>query len=926
MKKSTFWKLLSSATLFLAAVVTTSCVDDNDDKGMPYLEVSPSVLKFTSDGVPEGAGEFTVRTNRPWTLDIAEGGDWVTPSATQGKGSGKVEFTIPASNVGRIATLTFALKNAYGAYLTREVTIEQGEAPRAGEVSALVAYIKNTWPSLESGTEELNYSKQSIPAVILANNEGGNNFGKLYVGDNITLPNSAVILYSTSEFTKENSAKYPVGKKVTLDLSNAQYAPYGNLRELKNVVVIVSEDAAVEVAVPTISAATLNEGNYQGQFVRVTSLTPQAAFVGEAWATASKRVVRFDATDGSTVQSYMSTATDATGFADLTIAGKTGALLGTAEQNFKNIQVIPTQPSDVAAFVATGPSLVIAPADNLVLAATQGASATVTVTANVAWTATIDGEGFSIDPVKGENNGTVTVTATAANEASASKDLGTITFAGDGVAAVTLHVAQAARPSAEPKTVAELVAFVRELNPAENAEASLADWTGQTVEGYIAANDAGGNLYQMISVVDNTGAAGSGILLSDAAYETVADYPVGAKITLTVGATSSVYNSFGLYKINNVATVVDNSSPAEMVVPAITAAQFSSNDYAGMNVTVTGLKFKGDAGETWYSGTANYATRVFTDGATDLAVRIYKTVAWGAELISATVTDGSLTGVAEVYSGTAQLYPQTAGDIADFKVDASTPVITDITPSSLSWSSDETASKQLAVTVVNLGQHVLTIDAAAIAPFTAEVSGTTVTVTPPAENTTSDDIVRTLTVSVEGGNSREVILTQYAAGSGDTKGIYTSIAQFIPEAISTADRYYPSNSTIDGKPATGFKLGTSSLAGVFTSAALGADFAGDKKLSFYAVAWTGKTATLYIRVNNGGAVSGTNSHAITASAGATGSGNDFTLTDVTDNDYYTFSLTGLTAESTVTISTSPDFTAASDRNTGRAIVLGVQVY
>lgn len=68
-------------------------------------------------------------------------------------------------------------------YWTKEVTIEQGEAPKAGEVSALVAYIKNTWPSLESGTEELNYSQKTIPAVILANNEGGNNFGKLYVGD-----------------------------------------------------------------------------------------------------------------------------------------------------------------------------------------------------------------------------------------------------------------------------------------------------------------------------------------------------------------------------------------------------------------------------------------------------------------------------------------------------------------------------------------------------------------------------------------------------------------------------------------------------------------------------------------------------------------------------------------------------------------------
>ena len=282
------------------------------------------------------------------------------------------------------------------------------------------------------------------------------------------------------------------------------------------------------------------------------------------------------------------------------------------------------------------------------------------------------------------------------------------------------------------------------------------------------------------------------------------------------------------------------------------------------------------------------------------------------------MTAGSLTGVAEVYDGAAQLYPQSAADVADFKVDASTPVITEVDPASLTWGAEETVTKDVEVTVVNLGSNALTVDNDAIAPFTAVVNGTTVTVTPPAPNTTSDDIVRTMTVSVAGGNSREVTLTQFAAGSGgDTKGIYTSMSQFIPASTSTTDRYYPSNSTIDGQPATGFKLGTSSLAGVFTSEALGASLTGDKKLSFYAVAWTGKAATVYIRVNNGGAVSGD---------GAAGSGNDFTFTDVTDSDYYTFQLTGLTAASTVTISTSPDFTAASDRNTGRAIVLGVQVY
>ena len=137
MKKTNFWNRFSTAVLAFAALALGACVDDDEDKGMPRLEVSPETLVFAADGTPQGPGAFTVRSNRPWTLEVDEGGDWVTPSVKQGDGNGTVEITIPASNTGRIAKLTFSLRNSYGAYLTREVTIEQGQAPRAGEVSAL---------------------------------------------------------------------------------------------------------------------------------------------------------------------------------------------------------------------------------------------------------------------------------------------------------------------------------------------------------------------------------------------------------------------------------------------------------------------------------------------------------------------------------------------------------------------------------------------------------------------------------------------------------------------------------------------------------------------------------------------------------------------------------------------------------------------
>lgn len=344
MKKSKLLMLLSSAVMLFAAVGVTSCVDDNDDLGMPYLEVSPKSLQFDANGTPIGASEFVVKSNRTWTLDIPAEAQWVRPSVTSGEGDGTVSFNLFASSVGQSAELTFSLKNSAGfAYKTEKVTIVQGDAPKPGPVGELVQWIIDN--KIAAGS--LNYPIDEIEAVILANNVYGNNFGKLYVGDNTTLPNSGMILYNTTDFNKANSANYPVGKRVKLNLKDAEYAPFNGLREIKGVKVTVLDGDPETINYPTLSVQTFLSGNYQGQYVKVLDVTPQAAFVGQAWATSEKRAVKM--TSGSNeLQSYMSKDSDATDFATMIIADKTGAIFGVGEQNYENPQIIPTKPTDVA--------------------------------------------------------------------------------------------------------------------------------------------------------------------------------------------------------------------------------------------------------------------------------------------------------------------------------------------------------------------------------------------------------------------------------------------------------------------------------------------------------------------------------------------------------------------------------------------------
>lgn len=247
-----------------------------------------------------------------------------------------------------------------------------------------------------------------------------------------------------------------------------------------------------------------------------------------------------------------------------------------------------------------------------------------------------------------------------------------------------------------------------------------------------------------------------------------------------------------------------------------------------------------------------------------------------------------------------------------------------VDPASLSFPA---AGGEKSVTVTTRNADGCTIEASADnAKFSVSVSGTTVTVAA-GENTSESAINATLTVKLMKSGSavvtRTVALTQSGVSSGnDTKGTYTSMDIFTSTKDDSPSASYTlgNSTTFNGMEASGVKLGTSSKSGYFTSQAVGVT--GSKKLSFYAVAWKGKSATLYVRVNGGGSVT-SNGTALTANDGATGNP-PFTIT-VSDSDYYTLDVTGLTASSTITISTSPNFTNESS-SAPRAVVAGIQLY
>ena len=129
MKKSSIWKLFFSALTVFAVAVFAGCTDDNDDMGAPYLNVTPENLTFDAEGQPadEYNGTFIVETNRPWRAIVEDEQTWVRLSATEGEGDAAVTVTVPASNIGQSAKVTFEVYNSYGALIQKDVNVLQGE-------------------------------------------------------------------------------------------------------------------------------------------------------------------------------------------------------------------------------------------------------------------------------------------------------------------------------------------------------------------------------------------------------------------------------------------------------------------------------------------------------------------------------------------------------------------------------------------------------------------------------------------------------------------------------------------------------------------------------------------------------------------------------------------------------------------------------
>lgn len=659
MKKSSIWKLLFSALTVFAVAVFAGCTDDNDDMGAPYLNVTPENLTFDAEGQPadEYNGTFIVETNRPWRAIVEDEQTWVRLSATEGEGDAAVTVTVPASNIGQSAKVTFEVYNSYGALIQKDVNVLQGEVKPATVIygnnfdKTLAAKdANNRWPFLDqsdawqnatgTGIESVTYAYKNMSVRSSQKNSGGydgaSGQNKIFFGtapanfdiDNITLPSGETNYRITfgANYSKNNDGTYDntfkpeyfhvwVGNGTTW--KELKYEKIGGSDETDPYWILFKSDFTLKTALKELS-------------------------------------IRFTTTTGGEA------ANSAFSIDDLSFTNGNGGQ-------------------------------------------------------------EVDLEGGVVPPDPGE--------ATAI-------------------------------------TIPELIAQMTTTEAPVDANAD------RYLDAVVMNDVAGGNytFNNLILATENATEAGNGITLYGSQVEpSTFGLNKGDKVRVTLyKGLAKVVNYSGMYEVTGAKEATWCKVEKTGTVTSIPTATIAAADlakYQGMAVTIANASVA-QAG-VWASASA-LSSHTFTADGANFTVFCKQSDEKNPSVfldVPYKAATGNISGLAAVYKNNSQLVPRNLDDVAAFS-DSSTPMITGVTPASVSIPAIG-GNETIIVSVANKGENVLSVSGlSGLLEATVDNANNMVTVT--AQPNTGAVQNQTLTIAIAGGNSVTVPVTLLGVGGGGT--------------------------------------------------------------------------------------------------------------------------------------------------------------
>lgn len=848
MKKSSIWKLLFSALTVFAVAVFAGCTDDNDDMGAPYLNVTPENLTFDAEGQPadEYNGTFIVETNRPWRAIVEDEQTWVRLSATEGEGDAAVTVTVPASNIGQSAKVTFEVYNSYGALIQKDVNVLQGEVVpptiifnetagneavddkplvsaytgwnTTGEGASKVSYEGTNTSIRSSGKSSAGaYDGASGPNVIffgsapatftvkditLASDQTNLKLtfgGQYYDGDNNdnNFNKDNFVVYLSANGTDYTPLSYEVNDGDQVDpywvfatknftLKNATSTLYIKFEakasskfRLDDITLMTGNGgeeidlAGGGVVPPDPSGDAIYENNFdktpaekvdnKWPFLDQTDAWQNASGTGNSTVTYTSANVSvrtsgklsggYDGASGSN-KIFFGSAPATFDINTITMpAGKTnyriifgGAYSQSNGGTYDNI----FKPESFHVAVGNGTDW----SGNLTYEKIGGSDTT-----DPYWVQ------FAVDFTLKEAVSQLSIRFTA--------DLASV-FAIDDVQLVEGNGGQEVDleggvvppdpGEATAITIPELIAQMTDTEAPVDANAD------RYLDAVVMNDVAGANytFNNLILATENATEAGNGITLYGSQVEpSTLGLNKGDKVRVTLyKGLAKVKNYNGMYEVtgDREATWCKVEKTGTVTsIPTATIAAADLAKYQGMAVTIANASVA-QAG-VWASASA-LSSHTFTADGANFTVFCKQSDEKNPSVfldVPFKAGSGNISGLAAVYMNNSQLVPRNLDDVAAFS-DSSTPMITGVTPASLSFEAAG-GEKTLTVSVINQGDNQLSVSGLT-APLSATVSGLTVTVKADP-NTGTQPVNQTLTITLA-GSTKTVPVTLLGAGGGGT--------------------------------------------------------------------------------------------------------------------------------------------------------------
>lgn len=655
MKKSSIWKLLFSALTVFAVAVFAGCTDDNDDMGAPYLNVTPENLTFDAEGQPadEYNGTFIVETNRPWRAIVEDEQTWVRLSATEGEGDAAVTVTVPASNIGQSAKVTFEVYNSYGALIQKDVNVLQGEV---------------------------------VPPTLIFNETAGS--------ESVANPDPLVADYTGWNTTGEGASKVSYeGVNTSIRASGKSSAGAYDGASGSNKIFFGSAPATFDINTITMPAGKTNYRIiFGGAYSKKNGATYDNIFKPESF-----HVAVGNGTDWSGNLTY-----EKIGGSDTTDPYWIQfAVDFTLKEAVSQLSIRFT--ADLASAFAI---------DDVQLVEGNGGQE-------------VDLEGGVVPPDPGE--------ATAI-------------------------------------TIPELIAQMTDTKAPVDANAD------RYLDAVVMNDVAGGNytFNNLILATENATEAGNGITLYGSQVEpSTLGLNKGDKVRVTLyKGLAKVENYNGMYEVtgDREATWCKVEKTGTVTsIPTATIAAADLANYQGMAVTIANASVA--EGGVWASA-AQLSSHTFTADGANFTVFCKQSDEKNPSVfldVPFKAGSGNISGLAAVYKNNSQLVPRNLDDVAAFS-DSSTPMITGVTPASVSIPATG-GDQVLTVSVLNQGDNQLSVSGLT-PPLSATVDGLTVTVTAEA-NTGTSPVNQTLTITLA-GSTKTVPVTLLGTG-GEGSGTYTLI-------------------------------------------------------------------------------------------------------------------------------------------------------